>query len=196
MRPPSHSMAKIHPLLTFSTRRAWRSWLARHHATAKEAWLVYFKQHTAKPTIPYEDSVEEALCFGWIDGIIRRLDDERYCRRFTPRLPGSRWSALNRRRAIKMIQEGKMAPAGLAKFDVKGKSEEITARTKTPTPHPQFLKALKSHPKACENFKQLAPSYRRQYLFWIAAARTKETLVRRIAEAVQRLVFNQKLGMK
>ena len=116
------------PLLTFAARRAWRAWLERHHASARVAWLVYFKQHTGgRPSIPYEDSVEEALCFGWIDGTIRRLDEERYARRFTPRLPGSRWSVSNRRRAFKMIQEGMMTPAGMAKFDVKGKAGGITS---------------------------------------------------------------------
>lgn len=184
------------PLLTFPARRAWRAWLERHHASARVAWLVYFKQHTGRPSIPYEDSVEEGLCFGWIDGIIRNLDGERYARRFTPRLPGSRWSVSNRRRAYKMIQEGMMTPAGMAKFDVHGKAEGITSRTKTPAPHPEFVKALKSHPKAWENFKQLAPSYQRQYLFWIAAARAEETLARRIDEAVGRLALNKKLGMK
>jgi uncharacterized protein YdeI (YjbR/CyaY-like superfamily) len=184
------------PLLTFATRRAWRAWLERHHASARVAWLVYFKQHTGRPSIPYEDSVEEALCFGWIDGVIRSLDEERYARRFTPRLPGSRWSASNRRRAYKMIQEEMMTPAGLAKLDVKGKAGGITSRTKTPAPHPEFVKALKSHPKALENFKRLAPSHRRMYVLWIMDAKKEETRARRIAEAVERLALNQKLGMK
>jgi len=184
------------PLLTFAARRAWRAWLERHHASARVAWLVYFKQHTGRLSIPYEDSVEEALCFGWIDGTIRRLDEERYARRFTPRLPGSGWSALNRKRAYKMIQEGMMTPAGMAKFDVHGKAGGITSRTRTPAPHPDFVKALKPHPKAGENFERLAPSHRRMYLLWIRDAKKEETRARRIAEAVQRLESNQKLGMK
>jgi len=184
------------PLLTFAARRAWRAWLERHHASAQVAWLVYFKQHTGRPSIPYEDSVEEALCFGWIDGIIRSLDEESYTRRFTPRLPGSGWSASNRRRAYKMIQKGMMTPAGLAKFDVHGKAGGITSRTKTPALHPEFVKALKFHPKAWENFKQLAPSHRRMYLLWIMDAKKEETRARRIVEAVGRLALNQKLGMK
>lgn len=184
------------PLLTFTTRQAWRAWLTRHHASAKVAWLVYFKGHTGKTSIPYEDSVEEALCFGWIDGIIQKLDDKRYCRRFGPRLPGSRWSALNKKRALKMIKQGRMAPPGMAKFRISGKPQGITSRTKTPPPPPVFVKALQAHPKARENYDRLAPSYQRQYLFWIAAAKTKETLARRIEESVQRLILNQKLGMK
>ena len=184
------------PLLTFPTRRAWRAWLERHHASARVAWLVYFKEHAGKPSIPYEDSVEEALCFGWIDGIIRRLDDERYARRFGPRIPGSRWSALNKRRAEKMRREGKMAPAGMAKFRVSGKPQGITSRTKTPDPHPEFVKALRAQAKAGKYFHGLAPSYQRQYLFWIAEAKREETRSRRIAEAVQRLASHQKLGLK
>jgi uncharacterized protein YdeI (YjbR/CyaY-like superfamily) len=184
------------PLFTFLTRAAWRSWLTRHHASAQVAWLVYFKGQTGKPSIPYENSVEEALCFGWIDGIIQKLDDERYARRFGPRLPGSRWSVSNKRRAEKVIKEGRMTPAGMAKFRMAGKPQGITSRTKTPPPHSEFVKALQVHPKAKENFERLAPSYQRQYLFWMAAARTDETLARRIAESIHRLEINQKLGMK
>lgn len=184
------------PLLTFAARRAWRAWLERHHASARVAWLVYFKQHTGRPSIPYEDSVEEALCFGWIDGTLQRLDDARYCRRFTPRLPGSRWSALNKRRAEKMIREERMTPAGMAKFRIAGKPQGITSRTKAPAPPRVFVKALKAHPRARENFERLAPSHQRMYLLWIADAKKDETRARRIAEAVQRLSLNQKLGAK
>jgi len=149
------------PLLTFPIRQAWRAWLESHHASATVAWLVYFKEHAGKPSIPYEDSVEEALRFGWIDGIIRRLDDERYARRFGPRISGSRWSALNKRRAEKMIREGIMAPAGMVKFRVSGKPQGITSRIKTPDPHPEFVKALRADAKAWKYFNDLAPFYQR-----------------------------------
>ena len=108
MKPPK--------LLQYATRQAWRQWLLQHHSTVSEIWLVYFKKHTGKPSVAYNDAVEEAICFGWIDGLIRRLDDERYMQRYTPRTRNSRWSALNIRRAKAMIRQRLMTEAGMAAF--------------------------------------------------------------------------------
>ena len=89
---------KERPELYVEDRKAWRAWLERHHAAATEIWLVYYKKGTGRPSIPYEDSVEEALCFGWIDSLIRKLDEERYARKFTPRTDTTKWSVSNKRR--------------------------------------------------------------------------------------------------
>jgi uncharacterized protein YdeI (YjbR/CyaY-like superfamily) len=94
--------------LYVTNRTDWRSWLRKHHDREKEIWLIYYKQLTGKPRIPYEDAVEEALCFGWIDSTVKRLDQERYAQKFTPRRANSHWSVLNKKRAKKMIQAGKM----------------------------------------------------------------------------------------
>ena len=95
---------KIH----FEDRINWRNWLMNNHNKFKEIWLIFFKKHTNKPNVSYNDSVEEAICFGWIDGIKKRLDDERYLYKFTPRKNDSIWSDLNKKRALKMIEEKKM----------------------------------------------------------------------------------------
>src|SRR5512136_2267735 len=109
-------------MLLVSGRHEWHVWLAKHHQTESEVWLVFFKTRVGRRGIPYEDAVEEALCFGWIDSLVKRLDDETYARKFTPRTDARRWSDSNRRRVAKLVGEGKMTPAGMAKvgFDLAG----------------------------------------------------------------------------
>lgn len=95
-------------------RAAWRTWLEENHDKCDGVWLVYYKKHTGTPTIDYDDSVKEALCFGWVDNIIRRIDEEKHARRFTPRRAGSNWSESNKKRVAELLEEGCIAPAGLA----------------------------------------------------------------------------------
>src|SRR2546430_8183879 len=97
-------------------RREWRAWLARHHQTASEIWLIYYKKHTGKPRIPYDDAVEEALCYGWIDSIVMRVDEERTAQRFSPRRPKSFLSETNKERARRLIKAKKMTRFGLTKI--------------------------------------------------------------------------------
>ena len=122
--------------LCVSDRMEWRSWLKKNHATATEIWLVYYRKHCGMPTIAYSESVAEALCFGWVDGLKKRLDEQRYCHRFSPRKAASKWSPTNIELARSMIAEGKMTPAGLVAFnnrvnyekeflEAKGKKEPI-----------------------------------------------------------------------
>ena len=94
--------------LSFKNRDEWRNWLKDYHNIAKGIWLIYYKKHTKKPSVYYNDAVEEALCFGWIDSLVKRIDDERYMQKYTPRNPNSSWSELNKQRVEKMIAEGKM----------------------------------------------------------------------------------------
>ena len=94
------------------SRAAWRNWLQKNHKARTEVWLVYYKKHTGKPTVTYDDAVEEALCFGWIDSTVRTIDDERYMQKFTPRRPGSVWSETNIKRARRMIDQGLMTESG------------------------------------------------------------------------------------
>ncbi len=103
---------KITKTLYVTTRDEWRSWLEENHKSEKEIWLIYYKKHTGKPRIPYDDAVEEALCFGWIDSIIKRIDEEKYTQKFSPRKQNSAWSDLNKKRVKKLIEEGKMTKAG------------------------------------------------------------------------------------
>jgi uncharacterized protein YdeI (YjbR/CyaY-like superfamily) len=182
------------PLLHATTREEWRAWLAEHHATASEIWLVFAKKHTGAPSVPYAAAVEEALCFGWIDSIVRRLDDERHAQKFSPRKPGSQWSASNLERVARLAAEGRMTPAGLAKVDPLAKPAE---RFESGSPLPEaFARALADHPLAHEHFLRLAPSYQRDYVRWVTEAKKEETRARRLAEALRLLAANQKLGLK
>ena len=103
-------------MITAASRIEWRAWLEKNHATETEVWLVYYKKHTGKQSVSYLESVMEALCFGWIDGIKKRVDDERYIHRFTPRKPNSKWSPSNIAQAKELIESGAMTEAGLAAF--------------------------------------------------------------------------------
>jgi uncharacterized protein YdeI (YjbR/CyaY-like superfamily) len=184
--------------LYVTDRAAWRAWLEEHHAREREVWLVYYKKHTGRPRIPYDDAVEEALCFGWIDSTVRRLDEESYLQRFTPRKARSNWCESNVERARRLISEGRMTKAGLdaiaegalgAQFAPRRKSKEVKV--------PRFISdALKKTPKALANFDALAPSYRREYVDWITQAKRDETRERRLLEAARLLSENKKLGMK
>lgn len=191
---------EITKTLYVTNRDEWRAWLSENHRTEKEIWLIYYKKHTRKPTIPYNDAVEEALCFGWIDGLEKRVDEERYAQRFTPRKAQSNWSESNRRRVKKLIEQGKMTAAGLATINKEILDTEEASRSeqkKKATALPQYLKkALMTNKAAWENFKRLAPSHQRNYIKWITAAKKEETRERRMTEAIQLLSRNEKLGMK
>jgi uncharacterized protein YdeI (YjbR/CyaY-like superfamily) len=247
--------------LYVTNREEWRAWLAKHYQSEIEVWLIFYKKHTGRPRISYDDAVEEALCFGWIDSIVKSVDDEKFSQKFTPRRDGSRWSALNTRRVRKLIREGRMTEAGLAKVDLVALGEEAQAnqrkgdlglprvvkqalmanekawknfRSLTPSRRgayvrlimdakkeetqerrvrevisrlerntgdpddiPRFVKqALVTNAKAWENFRNLAPSYRRLYVGWIMHAKKQETRERRLREAVSLLEQNKKLGLK
>ena len=182
-----------------SGRKQWRSWLIANHAKAEEVWLVYYKKHTCKPTVTYTDSVEEALCFGWIDGLKKRIDGEKYTHRFTPRKAGSKWSRLNIALAKKMIEEGKMANAGRAAFKQRvSYDEEIlkARKAKEISLTPESENGLKANKKAWHNFNSLAPSYRKRYVNWLQSAKKPETREKRLREAIKLLTKNEKLGMK
>jgi len=184
--------------LYVSDRAAWRAWLEEHHACEREVWLVYYKKHTGRPRIPYEDAVEEALCFGWIDSTVRRLDEDSYLQRFTPRKGKSNWCESNVVRARRLIAEGRMTKAGLDKIAAGALEAEFAPRPKSKEVEvPRFVSsALRKTPKAWENFRALAPSYRREYVNWITQAKREETRDRRLAEAARLLSENKKLGTK
>ncbi|UCD97142.1 MAG: YdeI/OmpD-associated family protein [Candidatus Bathyarchaeota archaeon] len=180
-------------------RSDWRKWLSRNHDTVEAVWLVYFKKHTGKPRIPYDDAVEEAICFGWIDSLVKRVDDEKYIQKFSPRKTGSTWSELNKKRAETMISEGKMTEAGLIKIEDAKKSGEWFRNpiSKGSLAVPSFIQAaLNGNLKAKKNFDRLAPTYKRHYIGWITSAKKEETRRRRLKEALELLEQNKKLGLK
>jgi uncharacterized protein YdeI (YjbR/CyaY-like superfamily) len=186
--------------LHVTTREEWRDWLAANHATEREIWLVYFKQHTGQPRVAYDHAVEEALCFGWIDSIVRRLDDDRYAQKFTPRRNTSKWSESNLRRFANLVKERRMTPAGLTKGPLT--LETDPKKPSAPPPGadievPEYIQyRLQRNPKAWRFFQGLAPSYRRLYVGWIDAAKREETRQKRLEEAIALLEQNKKLGLK
>jgi uncharacterized protein YdeI (YjbR/CyaY-like superfamily) len=185
--------------LYVTNRDDWRAWLKENHGSQKEVWLVYYKKHTGKPRIPYDDAVEEALCYGWIDSTVKRIDDEKYAQKFTPRNERSNWSELNKKRARKMIKQGRMTRTGLAKFKQAGKQEDKDTQGKPPKKRlvipPDLKKALSANKQALENFNNFAPSYRRLYIGWITAAKRKETREKRINQTVKWSADGKKPGM-
>jgi len=178
---------------------SWRTWLARNHDREAEIWLMFYKKHTRQPSLPYEGAVQEALCFGWIDSLVQRIDDARYARKFTPRKSGSRWSEANQRRSRMLIREARMTTTGLAKIprSVLAGKKEGSKMPKKKTALPSFLKqAIRGNVKAWKNFVQLAPSYQELYGRWIMAAKKRETQQRRLKEAIILLAQGRKLGLR
>jgi len=185
--------------LRVSDRKAWRSWLAENHASEKEVWLAYYRKHTGKASVSYMDSVKEALCFGWIDGLKRRIDDERYAHRFTPRRASSKWSPLNIKLAKELIESGEMMEAGLAAFKQRVPYDQETQKVLSAKEIPltaETEKGLKASQKAWKNFNQMAAGYRKHYVAWIQSAKRPETRKKRLQEAISLLEKNQKPGMK
>jgi uncharacterized protein YdeI (YjbR/CyaY-like superfamily) len=183
---------KMRKTLYVTSREKWRAWLTKHYQSETEVWLIYYKKHSGQPRIAYDHAVEEALCFGWIDSLVKRIDDEKFAQKFTPRRDGAKWSALNKRRLRKLIREGRMTEAGLAKIDVAMLSEEAPAKPgKGELDIPRFVKqALMANAKAWENFRSLAPSRRKAYIRLIMDAKKEETRQQRLRETVSRLEQN------
>ena len=178
------------PLLEVAGREQWREWLRAHHNSVSEIWLVFRKD--GAPAIAYEDAICEALCWGWVDSLIKRLDDRRYARKFTPRKPNARWSTSNRRRYMDLQKRGLLEAPGIARppTDRSGDAPKVTGV-------PAYIgKELKAHPRAWAEFQRIPPSHKRAYIAWIDSAKKEETKQRRLAEAIQRLAAGQPLGMK
>lgn len=176
--------------------REWRDWLGRHHLDREGVLLVFHKGGT--PSITYDQALDEALAYGWIDSVIRKVDDEKYTRKFTPRRPGSVWSKLNVDRVSRLTREGRMTKWGLAAFSQRTSEVSLLEQFNAGqigTP-PGFEAALKKDRKAWENYQRMAPSHRKRYFIWISGAKRQETREKRIAEAVQLLARNVKNLLK
>ncbi|UCE08612.1 MAG: YdeI/OmpD-associated family protein [bacterium] len=188
-------MKRVH----FKTSDEWREWLKSNHDKENEMWLIFFKKETGEPSIEYEAAVEEALCFGWIDSIIKKIDEKRYVRKFTPRKDSSKWSELNKNRIAKLIKNNRMTEVGLVKIET-AKRNGLWDKPDRPNIQfdipKEFQSALNKNQKAKENFNQLAPTYQKQYIGWIVIAKRQETRERRIKESIDLLEKGQKLGLK
>jgi len=175
---------------------AWRGWLERHHREKTEIWLVLLKAHVGEPSVTYTEAVEEALCYGWIDGQLRRIDDRSHAVRFSPRRPGSVWARSNVARVEKLIAEGRMRPEGLALVEEAKRrgtwDEAVSGRTEAAPPDLQA--ALDAEPAAADSWRTWAASQRTQYVYWVLDARRPETRARRIAEVVRRAAAGLRPG--
>jgi len=187
--------AKI-PELYIRRRHEWRQWLERNHATSPGVWLVFHKRHTGVPCIDYDESVRDALCYGWIDSLVRRLDEDRFARKFTPRRPGSAWSASNLKRWAELDAAGELKPAGRAA------SPEGAPRATPPSRSvlgelPDYIeKALARNRRAWKFFETLPPNERRRCVGWVDAAKRAETKERRLREVIGLLAKGERLGLK
>jgi uncharacterized protein YdeI (YjbR/CyaY-like superfamily) len=174
--------------LYFASASAFRSWLAANSATSSELVVGFYRVGTGRPSLTWPESVDEALCFGWIDGVRKRVDDHAYQIRFTPRKKDSIWSAVNITRARALIAEGRMMPAGLAAF-----RKRIARRSSVYSYEqagalelePGELRMLRKNKAAWKYFQNVAPSYRRTMLYWIVSAKQKATRARRLARLIE-----------
>ena len=154
---------------------------------------MFYKAHTGTKTIPYEDAVREALCFGWIDSLVKRLDDDRYALKVTPRQPTSKWSDRNRKRWADLEAAGLLTSAGFAAAPT---SNTYAPRPVIPQLPAYIAKALRANSRAWKFFRELAPTYRRNFVVWIHTAKRPDTRARRIRESISLLAAGKKLGLK
>ncbi len=187
---------KIGKTVYCKTREEWRAWLKANHATESEIWLIYYKKGSSQPRVPYDDAVEEALCFGWIDSTLQRIDEEKYVQKFSPRLPGSTWSFSNKQRIAKMIKAGLRTQAGLDKITYSHPERMPRAKSKPAPVIPDDLRrAIEASPKAKENLAQVSEPVLRIYVNVVEEAKKPETRARRIQRVVEFIERGKRPGM-
>jgi uncharacterized protein YdeI (YjbR/CyaY-like superfamily) len=179
------------------TADQWRKWLDAHCDSESEVWLVFYKVHTGVASVSCSDALDEALCFGWIDSLVKRLDESRYARKFTPRKAVSQWSAINRKRYAALRAAGRLKPGGVIRAPTARWPDPPPSRLQMPASLPLYIQtALRKQPAARRYFDELAPSHRREYIAWIESAKRAETKARRLHEAMRLLVAGKPLGLK
>jgi uncharacterized protein YdeI (YjbR/CyaY-like superfamily) len=195
MNPQCENHRAVKPRF-FATPADFRAWLAKHHDTANELLVGFYKRDSGKPSITWPESVDEALCFGWIDGVRKRLDDESYMIRFTPRKPRSIWSAININRAKELIALGRMAPKGLNAFEARCDErfaiysyEQRKAAQLDAADEKQF----RANEKAWDFFQAQPPGYRRLMLYWVTSAKRPDTRQKRLAELIDYSVRQRRI---
>lgn len=175
-------------------KKDWRLWLSKNHNKEKEIWLIYYKKSSGKPRISYNDAVDEALCFGWIDSAAKSIDDEKYAQRFTPRRKGSLLSQLNKERVRKLISEKRMT-----KFGLDAIAHAFDSKTDEPNDFkisPDILKAIKNNKDAWNNFQKLPESYKRIRIAYIGHRReNKEEFEKRLNYFIKMTAKNKRFGM-
>ncbi len=179
---------------------SWREWLKKNHDKEEVIWLVYKKKSTGSVPFDYEMSVNEALCFGWVDSLLRSIDEKEYMRKFTPRKPTSTWSGSNKARVEQLILEGRMRPAGMKTIEAGKKSGMWDKGVKPPEVDDKLpaalLQAFLSNPLARDNYFKMSKASQKQFNIWINMARRTETIVQRVSESVRLLTQGEELGLK
>ncbi len=186
-------MAETLIQLDVRTRGEWRRWLVKHNASSPGVWLLRHKPHTGVRSMPYEDLVREALCFGWVDSLIKRLDENLYAIKVTPRQPTSKWSDPNRKRWKELQAAGLLAAPGLAAAPT---ANRYAPKPKVPGLPKYIVTALRTDPQAWTCFQALSARNRRDYVVWIHTAKRPETRQRRIRESIELLSAGKTLGLK
>jgi uncharacterized protein YdeI (YjbR/CyaY-like superfamily) len=182
--------------LYVTNRKAWRTWLAKNHGKRRDIWLIYYKKGSSKPRIPYNQAVEEALCYGWIDSITKPIDGKKYAQRFSPRKPNASWSAMNVERLRRLIRQKKVRSAGMKA--ARSVLEEVQRKRATPliVIPPDILKVLKSDPVVWKNFSRFPASYKRIRIGWIEASRNHpEFFQKRLQYFLRMTARNRRFGM-
>jgi len=181
----------------FPTPAAFRKWLETNHASAAELLVGFYKRDSGKPSITWPESVDQALCFGWIDGVRRRIDDVSYSIRFTPRKQISNWSAINIARVAELTKLGLMRPAGVRAFEQRreDKSAIYSYENAVRTFDPADEKTFRANRKAWQFFNAQAPSYRRVCIYWVTSAKKEETRARRLATLINDSANGERVGV-
>jgi uncharacterized protein YdeI (YjbR/CyaY-like superfamily) len=193
------SVIELSNALFFKNRDEWRTWLEKNHRTSNEVWLIHYKKSSGKKSLNHFDAVEEAICFGWIDSKLKKIDEERFILRYSSRKSKSVWSKINKETAKKMISLGKMTKAGFEKIEEAKKQgfwdTAYTNLIKEKLP-PDLKNDLLVNKKAWNNFQNFANSYRNMYIGWVKNAKTERTRKKRISEVVKRSIDNKKSGFE
>jgi uncharacterized protein YdeI (YjbR/CyaY-like superfamily) len=176
----------------FKTPAAFRAWLQKNHRTSSELWVGYWKKSTGRPSITWQESVDEALCFGWIDGIRKSIDAESYTNRFTPRRRGSVWSAVNVRRAAELITAGRMRTAGRRAFEARDPAKTVVYQYEL---DPPLLASFKANPTAWAFLEAQPPGYRKRLIWRIMSAKQHATRVRRLEEVIAMCAAGRRFEM-
>jgi uncharacterized protein YdeI (YjbR/CyaY-like superfamily) len=171
-------------------RDEWRRWLEKNFASCPEIWLVFYKKASGKQTVSYDHAVEEALCFGWVDGMKKGIDEECYAFRFTPRKSKSPWSKSNLQRVERLIAESKMMPAGLEAYHSAGRRDVPPM----PSELPKALETkFKKQRAAWTNYEKFPPGYRRVTAGWVASAKKEETQIKRLEKLIEFSARNERI---
>jgi uncharacterized protein YdeI (YjbR/CyaY-like superfamily) len=188
----------------FKNKESFRSWLEKKFDISPGIWIIFYKKHTKTECIKYDEALDEALCYGWIDSIVKRLDEEKYIRKFSPRKNISNWSDVNKKKVLSLIEQGRMTEEGLNKIDIyleKGrvdwKINELKEKISREFVIPDFIltEFAKNEP-ALRNFNELSKTNKKYYIGWITSAKKEETILKRLKESIELLKENKELGLK